>query len=564
MTPYDPVKLYNTIKELEIIPEKELDKAVATSKEKKLPLDTILVNSDLVSDQFLGKIISDLLGIPFITLAKTTIPKEILNIIPGIVAKKKSVIPFKRDEKGLHIATSYPKQNETIEFVARKTGENIQIYYATLRDIEDALGLYEQEIGVAFEEIVQAATGEQAKTSIEQTPIKKVVDTIVLYAQTNKASDIHITSRETQVVIRYRIDGILHDIATIPKTLQDKIVSRIKVMASLRTDEHQAPQDGKIKWRPDNDPTSKLDMRVSIIPTTNGEKVVMRLLSEQARGLTLEDLGLSADNLEKVKKAIKSPYGMILATGPTGSGKTTSLYAILKILNKPEVNIMTIEDPVEYEIMGVDQIQANPKTNLTFAEGLRSIVRQDPDIILVGEIRDSETADIAVNAAMTGHLVLSTLHTNDAATSFVRLIDMGVEPFLVASTTSVIVAQRLLRQICSSCKVSKEIDISADALLSALPPALVKKYFGEQKLARVFEGKGCEVCHTTGYLHRIGVFEVILVDEILKKAVTEQANVDEIRKIAIDSGMSTMLEDGLQKVQQGKTTIEEVLRVTKE
>lgn len=311
----------------------------------------------------------------------------------------------------------------------------------------------------------------------------------------------------------------------------------------------------------------KLDIRVSIVPITEGEKVVMRLLSERSRQFSLEDLGLEADDLSKVGKAIEKPHGMILAVGPTGCGKTTTLYALLKILNKREINIMTIEDPVEYDIEGVNQIQVNPKTELTFAKGLRSIVRQDPDIILVGEVRDNETAGIAINSAMTGHLVLSTLHTNDAATSFVRLMDMGIEPFLIASTINVIAAQRLVRKICSKCRVSVEVPTSqpqSSSHLGGLSPELIKKHFGEKDTVRIYHGKGCPVCHQTGYSGRVGVFEVLEVDDEIQRAITSRADSNIIQNIAIKSGMTTMLEDGLRKVQRGITTIEEVMRVTKE
>lgn len=332
----------------------------------------------------------------------------------------------------------------------------------------------------------------------------------------------------------------------------------------------------------------KLDIRVSIVPITEGEKVVMRLLSEKSRQFSLEDLGLETDDLAKVRRAIEKPYGMILAVGPTGCGKTTTLYAILKILNERDVNIMTIEDPVEYDVSGVNQIQVNPKTDLTFAKGLRSIVRQDPDIILVGEIRDDETAGIAINSAMTGHLVLSTLHTNDAATTFVRLMDMKIESFLVASTVNVVVAQRLLRKICTQCLASQEIQNpkfeilnksqiqnpndqkkkvikeQSNTSLAGLPQELIAKYFGDRETIRIYHGKGCDVCHNTGYAGRVGIYEVLEVNEEIKKAINSSADSDTIAEIAKKSGMTTMLEDGLRKVQRGITTIEEVLRVTKE
>jgi type II secretory ATPase GspE/PulE/Tfp pilus assembly ATPase PilB-like protein len=560
MVACDPKTVFDTIKELDIVPEDQLDKAFSDSKAKHIPFEQLLVDRDLVSDQFIGKIIADIIDIPLVRLSAITIPRTILTIIPAVVAKKHTIIAFKKDTDGLHVAMAQPNNKTIAEFIERKTGEPVIIHYATGHDIDEALALYKDEASEVFSTLISSITD---TSDISHQPIKNLVDTIIGYAQTNKASDIHITAREDVVVVRYRIDGILHEITTIPKSIQEQLITRIKVMANLRTDEHQRAQDGKIRWHPEDEPAQKLDIRVSIVPTTNGEKAVLRLLSEQAQGLTLEDLGLSPNNLSKIKQAITNPYGMMLVTGPTGSGKTTTLYAILKLLNKPEVNIMTIEDPVEYDIENIDQIQVNQATNLTFAEGLRSIVRQDPDVILVGEIRDSETSGIAVNAAMTGHLVLSTLHTNDAVTTFVRLIDMHVEPFLVASTISVIIAQRLLRQICSSCKVSKVLK-RTDTLFGTIPKSLIEKYWKKDSTIRVFYGKGCDVCHHTGYQHRIGIFEVLIIDEAIKKHITDQSDSDTIKKQAIRNGMNTMLEDGLGKVQQGITTLEEVMRVTKE
>ena len=345
----------------------------------------------------------------------------------------------------------------------------------------------------------------------------------------------------------------------LPKKLHEQIITRIKVLASLRTDEHMAPQDGKMRISLVEE---ELDIRASILPIVYGEKIVCRLLASRFRQFSLVDLGMRDSDLKKVTNGFKKSFGMVLSTGPTGSGKTTSIYSILKIINSREKNITTIEDPVEYRMKGVNQIQANPKANLTFASGLRSILRQDPNIIFVGEIRDSETASIAVNAALTGHLVLSTLHTNDAATALPRLSDMGVEPFLIASTVNVIVAQRLLRKICEMCKSS--IDIKRQDFLKNLPSEIVTKHFGEKENIRVYKGQGCPVCHHTGYAGRVGVFEVLDVTNNIRKLITQKADADVILSQAIkDNDMTTMLDDGLIKVKQGTTTIEEVLRVTK-
>ena len=360
--------------------------------------------------------------------------------------------------------------------------------------------------------------------------------------------------------MRFRIDGILHHVVSLPKDIHGLIVARIKVLAKLRTDEHFAAQDGKIIVKLGRE---KFDVRVSIVPVTEGENVVMRLLSERVRRFNLEDLGLLGEDLKKVKDGTAKPFGMILATGPTGCGKTTTLYSILKILNKPQVNISTIEDPVEYDIEGVNQIQVNPKKNITFVNGLRSIVRQDPDIIMVGEIRDPETASIAINAAMTGHLVLSTMHANTAATNLPRLIDMGGEPFLVSSSINLIISQRLVRKICTKCRESyeatkddlREINIYED---------LIKKIFKNEEKIRIFRGKGCKACVNTGFSGRIGIFEVMEMTDDIQKLIMDKATASQIQARAIENGMTTMLEDGIAKVLLGITALEEVIRATKE
>jgi len=337
-------------------------------------------------------------------------------------------------------------------------------------------------------------------------------------------------------------------------------------LSGLRTDEHFAAQDGKLTFRTGIDlpkeRQTRMDVRVSILPTTHGEKVVMRLLSARVRQFSLEDMGFSPEDLVKIKSAYEKPYGMIIASGPTGSGKTTTMYAVLKILNSRDINITTIEDPVEYDMEGVNQIQINPKTGLTFATGLRSIVRQDPNIILVGEIRDSETANIAVNSAMTGHLVLSTMHANDAATTLIRLLDMGVEPFLVASSVNVVVAQRLLRILCGECK--KEDQVAITELRKHFPPHLVEKHFGKGQKAAVWLAQGCPVCQHTGYTDRIGIHEVLFVDDDIRQAIIDHKDADTIQEMSVKKGMTTMIEDGLRKVAVGVTSLEEVLRVVKE
>jgi type IV pilus assembly protein PilB len=388
--------------------------------------------------------------------------------------------------------------------------------------------------------------------------IVKIVQFILEYGYDNNASDAHIEPHERDSLIRFRIDGLLHDVFHLPKEMHDFIVARVKILSNLRTDEHFAAQDGKLRARFGSE---KVDVRVSIVPIVGGEKIVLRLLSEKGRAFTLERLGLGKKDLAKVERAAAKPYGMILSTGPTGSGKTTTMYALLKILNQRDVNIATIEDPVEYDVDGVNQIQVNVRTNLTFASGLRSIVRQDPDIIMVGEIRDAETAGIAVNAAMTGHLVLSTLHTNDAATSLPRLLDMEVEPFLIASSVNIIVGQRLVRKICKSCIVSQEVVLAK--FKGSIPEKVYAAAFGKKTKVRTFVGKGCNVCHGSGYAGRVGIFEVLEVTDRIRQLITERANAAVITQAAIEEGMTTMLEDGIGKVLEGVTTLEEVMRVVR-
>ncbi|MBI2592684.1 MAG: type II/IV secretion system protein [Candidatus Colwellbacteria bacterium] len=391
----------------------------------------------------------------------------------------------------------------------------------------------------------------------DKLSIIDLVDGLMNRAYISDASDIHIDPEEARVVVRMRIDGVLHDTFVLPKEIQPEVMTRIKVLSNLRTDEHQAAQDGRFRVTAASG--ESIDIRVSIVPTYYGENAVLRLLAEKSALFTLETIGFSQEDLKKVKGAIERPYGMILATGPTGSGKTTTLYAILKILNTREVSVVTIEDPIEYAVEGINQIQANPRTGLNFATGLRSILRQDPNIIMVGEIRDEETAAIAVNAALTGHLMLSTLHTNDAATTLPRLIDMKVEPFLIASTVNIAIGQRLVRTICPDCKTKKNLtDIELKSITDIVPVKLL-----EGKL-EFYYGKGCNKCDSSGYKGRIGVHEVMTIDEEIREAIMARKNSDQIREIAIKSGMTTMLEDGFKKALAGTTTIEEVLRVVHE
>jgi type IV pilus assembly protein PilB len=540
---------------------RDFEQAVKLSAQENLSLLEVLVEGGYITDEHLGQLIAQKKNYKYVNLATQSIDEKVLRIIPEITAAHWQTIIFRRDGAGLHLAMADPENLEITRHIHKKTGEEINIYYATPTALKNTLTNYRKEIKEEFNQIIEKNIAVASSVRPEDLPIVKITDAILDYAYENKASDIHIEPHEKIANVRYRIDGILHEVLQIPQNINELIIARLKILARLRTDEHQSAQDGKLKFSVGR---KKIDVRVSVVPIINGEKVVLRILSEKARQFALEDLGLIERDLKKIRQAIKSPWGMILATGPTGCGKTTTLYAILKILNTPEVNISTIEDPVEYDIEGVNQIQVNPKTNLTFASGLRAIVRQDPNIIMVGEIRDQETADIAVNSAMTGHLVLSTLHTNDAPTTLPRLLDMGIEPFLVASTVNIAIGQRLVRKICSRCIESYQVE--KKELAAKFSPKLIERVFsGQRKIKiRLYRGKGCKLCSQTGYLGRVGIFEVLEMSEKIKKLIMKRASTDEIRAQALKEGLTEMIDDGLIKALAGITTLDEILRVTRE
>lgn len=552
-------KLYQSLIELNVVDKKKLDEVFKLSQTQQTAFAKLLIEKDLVTGDNLAKLTSDLIKVPLVHLPEIVIPKAVLKIIPEELARREKMIVFEEGKNGIKIAMADPQDGEIQKLITQKTGQKIILYLATEQDIDHTLSLYKEDLQKSFDSLFKQTIDEVGKVEDKDVPISKVVDMLIDYAYGSKASDIHIEPEEEESLIRFRVDGVLRDVAKVPKNIHDQIISRIKVLSKLRIDEHLSAQDGKMKAKMEKE---DMDIRVSIVPITNGEKAVLRLLSSHSRQFGLSDLGMEANDLAKVKNGFSKPYGMVLSTGPTGSGKTTTIYAILKILNTRDKNIATIEDPVEYEIEGINQIQVNPKTNLTFAEGLRSILRQDPDIMFVGEIRDDQTAGIAINSAMTGHMVLSTLHTNDAATALPRFIDMGIEPFLVASTVNVIIGQRLVRTICEKCRYS--VIVKKEDLLKQLTSDLVKKHFQDKEEIRFYLGKGCDVCHQTGYLGRIGIFEVLEVSSSIKDLITGKANSDIILKKAVEEGMSTMMDDGLQKVVKGLTTVEEVLRATKE
>ena len=550
-------QLNNLILKKGLIDEKKLEEISVFAQNANISLAEALLEKDITSDESLGLILSKFLKIPFVNLSKITIPPELYHIVPEKVAKRQKVIAFEQDKKGIKLAMADPSNRQIQEMISKKTGKKIIPHLATERDIENTLGIYRKDVQKTFNLMI-SDDPEKLGTISEDTPVAKIADLLIEYAYQDKASDIHIEPDEKNCLIRFRIDGILHDVLILPKNLQERIVTRIKVLSRLRTDEHLTPQDGKMRMKLEKE---NLDIRVSIIPVAEGEKVVLRLLSSRSRQFSLIDLGMGKEDLKKVTNAFNKSFGMILSTGPTGCGKTTSIYAILKILNTREKNITTIEDPVEYRIGGVNQIQVNPKANLNFVNGLRSILRQDPNIIFVGEIRDNDTAAIAINAALTGHLVLTTLHTNDASTAIPRFMDMKIEPFLLASTINIIIAQRLVRKICEVCK--KPLFLKIDSLNKNLPKEVLKRNFGSKKEIKTYQGEGCKICHFTGYSGRIGIFEVIEVNKKIRKLISEKSDAATILNEAVNEGMSTMLDDGLQKSLKGETTVEEVLRVTR-
>ncbi len=558
-----PEALSETLMDFGLLNEEQLRLARERAELEATTLRDAVLWFNFLSDEELGKVVADHFRIPYASLFQKEIGDETLKVIPEVVARSQRIIAFDQNAQGLHVALTDPRNIEILEFLRRKTGVPIIKYYATERDVTEALHRYKKGVVQAFDDILKESIEETKGGSFKETdpPIIRIVDALIQYAYQNKASDIHQEPRDHDALVRFRIDGALHDIVKLPLELHPQIISRIKVLSSLRTDEHQTPQDGKLQVEVDND---QVDIRVSIIPITNGEKAVLRLLSERSRQFSLGNLGLDGASLEKVQSSYHKPFGMILVTGPTGSGKTTTLYSILKLLNHRDVNIVTIEDPVEYDVEGVNQIQVNSDAQLTFATGLRSILRQDPNIILVGEIRDDETAGIATNLAMTGHLVLSTLHTNNAATAIPRLRDMHIEPFLIASTVNVVIAQRLVRKIHQACRVSEEVPVAE--VVKSVGADILEKIFGKNDTStvRLYHGKGCDACHGTGYQGRIGVFEVMVFDDALRDAVAREEHAQVIETLAQKEGMQTMLEDGISKMKQGLTTLEEVIRISKE
>lgn len=551
-----------------VISQIEADHYEIGSLEKELPIDEYLLQNTKIKKEEILKAKAELFKIPWIDINSVPIAPQALSLVSEAISRKHNLIPFEINEKDgtLKTVMENPFDLTIIEFLEKKTGKKIIPVLGLKDDIVKAIDTFyiqglSPDIVAALREIepeVRTVRVEDIGNIIKEAPIAKIVTTILEYAIKGRASDVHIEPQENRTRVRYRIDGILQEKLALPKGIHESLISRIKILSELKIDEKRIPQDGRFNFKIGEE---EVDLRVSTLPTVHGEKVVMRLLKKTGGIPTLPDLGLRGPQLRLLEEAVSKPYGIILVTGPTGSGKSTTLYSLLSTLNQPGVNIVTLEDPVEYQIAGINQVQINPQAGLTFVSGLRSFLRQDPNIILVGEIRDRETTQLAIQAALTGHLVFSTLHTNDAATSIPRLIDLGAEPFLIASVLNASVAQRICRRICNYCKTeypaTQELSQNIKDVLDNFLP---KKYQNGQPI-KLSKGNGCSECNNSGYLGRIAIFEVIRITSTINKMIVQHTTAKEIENKAKEEGLITMKQDGYLKALEGITTIEEVLRV---
>jgi type II secretory ATPase GspE/PulE/Tfp pilus assembly ATPase PilB-like protein len=569
--PLPPDQLKKLLMDEGLITADRFDDLLADAERKNQNLVDVLVAERVADIGYLNNVIAKTLGVSRIDLSASMIDKDVMKLIPEATAREHRVILFQKEEDGTYdAAMADPSDLETIEFLSQRLQARIKPFLATAGDLNQGFSVYGRELEQDFKKIIEenvraslANPSKDAREAAAQLPIVGIVDNILSYGISSRASDIHIEILEESVFIRYRIDGILYEVMNVTKNLHPAIVARIKLLAGLKIDEHYMPQDGRFRYQVGNE---TIDVRVSVIPTFYGEKVEMRLLESAQKPLSLEEIGMLPDDTKVVRENLKKSYGMIISCGPTGSGKTTTLYALMSILNRPQVNITTIEDPIEYNMRYVNQTQINVQGGITFASGLRALLRQDPNIIMVGEIRDAETADIAVQAALTGHLLLSSLHTNDAPTAIPRFFDLGILPYLVSSVLTLVIAQRLVRKICQSCIYSYDADESITAVIdnqrrqSGLPDDILLT-----APKTLFRGKGCAACGMTGYVGRLGIFEVLEVADAVKKQIaSDHFDVESVRLEARRGGMKSMFEDGLQKVELALTTVEEVLRVIRE
>lgn len=541
----------NNIKEILVngnyISSEDAEKAEALAKQSDISFVDALLRDGVVNSDIVGQATAEAFNVPYADLNSAAIGADQIRKIPEDLAKKLRVVLFDEEkEEEVIVTTDSPLQEGLVaELQPLFKGKKINITYSLSEDIDSFFVYYEKPLDTRFSKII--AESDRVAPEI----LEEIFDDAITY----RASDIHFEPQAKVIVIRFRVDGVLHEAGRLPKEYFENVLNRIKVKSALRIDEHYAAQDGSLHY--DGKNNVSVDMRTSIVPIVEGEKVVLRVLGSYVQGLTFNDLGLTPKNQELLREAAEKPFGMILVVGPTGSGKTTTLYSLLKMLNTPDTNITTIEDPVEYKVQGLNQIQVNQTTGLTFVRGLRAIVRQDPDIILVGEIRDLETVEISVNAALTGHLLLSTFHANDAATAIPRLLDMGTEPFLLSSTMNLIIAQRLVRKICDHCKVSV-VKTPADFDTPQLRDVL--KFLPAKNLT-LYEGKKCEVCGFTGYKGRTSIYEVIKITPTLQELIVKSPSAQEIWSLARKEGAKSVFEDGLEKVKNGLTSIEELVRI---
>ena len=576
-----------------IINEPQLANLKVEAERSHRSLQSVVLDEKILSEIELTEMIAKYINVPFVQIEPKDIPDEVLKKIPEHIARQYSVVLFAIDETGvLSLAMEDPDDVQALNFIQKEIGYNLKIFLATRTNILDCLSNYRGSMDDELDEVIAIQTDDSTDSQsvkeddfAENSPIAQTVNLLLEYAIKSDASDIHIEPREDFVQVRYRIDGILKEVNKLPRNVLGALVSRIKILSNLKIDERRVPQDGRFKIKVSG---KQYALRVSTLPIADGEKVVMRILDESDQSITLEQLGYWGSSLATVKEAMIQPNGMILVTGPTGSGKSTSLFSVLSELNTPDVNISTIEDPVEYKIPGVNQTQTNPKAGMTFASGLRALLRQDPNIIMVGEIRDTETANLGVQAALTGHLVFSTLHTNNAATCLPRLLDMDIEPFLIASTVKAVIGQRLVRRLCTQCRqqytpneneidyLNKSFSISPDKIsnLHKLETQASEEHIGgdapisttETAITMLWKNspEGCEDCNHTGFRGRIGVYEVLGMSNTIQRLITSNATSNDIQNEAVNEGMITMQNDGLIKALRGATTIEEVLRVTRD
>jgi len=562
-------RLSDILVEQGLLDSAQLAKAVAEQKKTGQPLSRVLVEMKLVTEEDIVVALSEQLSIPHIRVENYTIPPEVIEEVPETLARQYVLIPISKTGDSLTVAMSDPLNIMALDDLKMLTGRNIEVMVSPASEIDVAIdkyygrgtdhaeqAIYETLEGTSDSEELEVVAEEEIelgklKEEAQEAPIIQLANLILVNAIEAGASDIHIEPFEKELRIRYRVDGTLSDVKSPPKSIHAALVSRFKIMSDLDIAEHRLPQDGRFRIRYKG---REIDFRVSSLPTYHGEKVVIRILDKGQLTLDIEKLGFEEQPLTAFLEAIKQPYGLLLLSGPTGSGKTTTLYATLHKLNAPDVNIVTVEDPVEYELFGINQVQAHPEIGLTFAAGLRSILRQDPDIVMVGEMRDEETADIAIKAALTGHLVLSTIHANDAPSVVTRLLDMGMEPFLVASSLIAAAAQRLMRRICVHCKEPFEPPPEA------LEEIQYKMEDGEPPT--FYKGRGCKKCNSTGYRGRLAVIEVMSNAKELEELVVTRAPAAEIKRVAMQLGMKTLRQNALAKAASGLTTIDEVLRVT--